>query len=57
MEQFIQFDNISIKIASPQIIKSWSKGEIKKAETNLKKDRTHEENARWLKGAICCPMG
>ncbi|MCX5713420.1 MAG: DNA-directed RNA polymerase subunit beta', partial [Candidatus Omnitrophica bacterium] len=27
------FDSISIKIASPQIIKSWSRGEVKKAET------------------------
>ena len=27
------FDRISIKLASPQIIKSWSFGEVKKAET------------------------
>jgi len=27
------FDHISIKLASPQVIKSWSSGEIKKAET------------------------
>jgi DNA-directed RNA polymerase subunit beta' len=27
------FDCISIKISSPQVIRSWSKGEIKKAET------------------------
>ncbi len=33
MEEIVSFDSISIKIASPQIIKSWSKGEIKKAET------------------------
>jgi DNA-directed RNA polymerase subunit beta' len=33
MEEIVSFDNISIKIASPQIIKSWSKGEVKKAET------------------------
>jgi len=33
MEEIVSFDNISIKIASPQVIKSWSKGEIKKAET------------------------
>ncbi|MBU0710054.1 MAG: DNA-directed RNA polymerase subunit beta' [Candidatus Omnitrophica bacterium] len=33
MEQGITFDNISIKIASGQVIKSWTKGEIKKAET------------------------
>ncbi|MCK9571883.1 MAG: DNA-directed RNA polymerase subunit beta' [Candidatus Omnitrophica bacterium] len=33
MEESVSFDSISIKIASPQIIKSWSKGEVKKAET------------------------
>ncbi|TRZ95176.1 DNA-directed RNA polymerase subunit beta' [bacterium] len=33
MEEIVSFDSISIKIASPQVIKSWSKGEIKKAET------------------------
>ncbi|MFA5145276.1 MAG: DNA-directed RNA polymerase subunit beta' [Candidatus Omnitrophota bacterium] len=33
MEEIIAFDNITIKIASPQIIKSWSKGEVRKAET------------------------
>ncbi|MFC1674747.1 DNA-directed RNA polymerase subunit beta', partial [Candidatus Omnitrophota bacterium] len=27
------FDSIGIKIASPQVIKSWTKGEVKKAET------------------------
>ncbi len=33
MEQSTQFDIISIKIASPQVIRSWSQGEVKKAET------------------------
>ena len=33
MDEINTFDTISIKIASPQIIKSWSKGEIRKAET------------------------
>jgi DNA-directed RNA polymerase subunit beta' len=33
MEETISFDTISIKIASPQVIKSWSRGEVKKAET------------------------
>jgi len=33
MEEITAFDSISIKIASPQVIRSWSKGEIKKAET------------------------
>jgi len=33
MEEVVSFDSISIKIASPQVIKSWSKGEVKKAET------------------------
>ncbi|MFH0791297.1 MAG: DNA-directed RNA polymerase subunit beta' [Candidatus Omnitrophota bacterium] len=33
MDEIITFDTISIKIASPQVIKSWSKGEVKKAET------------------------
>ncbi|RJP28897.1 MAG: DNA-directed RNA polymerase subunit beta' [Candidatus Omnitrophota bacterium] len=33
MEETVAFDNISIRIASPQIIKAWSKGEVKKAET------------------------
>jgi DNA-directed RNA polymerase subunit beta' len=32
-QQLTQFDIISIKIASPQVIRSWSKGEVKKAET------------------------
>ena len=29
----LNFDSVSIKIASPEIIKSWSKGEVKKPET------------------------
>ncbi|MFH0738604.1 MAG: DNA-directed RNA polymerase subunit beta' [Candidatus Omnitrophota bacterium] len=33
MDEIVQFNSISIKIASPQVIRSWSKGEIKKAET------------------------
>src|SRR5512137_2462755 len=33
MDEIVLFDNISIKIASPQIIKSFSKGEVRKAET------------------------
>ena len=33
MEEIVQFNALAIKIASPQVIRSWSKGEIKKAET------------------------
>ena len=33
IEEPILFDSISIKIASPEIIRSWSKGEVRKAET------------------------
>ncbi|MFA5118393.1 MAG: DNA-directed RNA polymerase subunit beta' [Candidatus Omnitrophota bacterium] len=33
MEESILFDNITIRLASTQIIRSWSKGEVKKAET------------------------
>ena len=33
MEEIISFDTISIKIASPQVVKSWSRGEVRKAET------------------------
>ncbi|TBR15793.1 DNA-directed RNA polymerase subunit beta', partial [bacterium] len=33
IQESIQFDSISIKLASPQVIRSWSKGEVKKAET------------------------
>ncbi|MGD0335772.1 MAG: DNA-directed RNA polymerase subunit beta', partial [Candidatus Omnitrophota bacterium] len=33
MEETTSFDTISVKIASPQVIHSWSKGEVKKAET------------------------
>jgi len=33
IDEIIQFDSISIKIASPQVIKSWSRGEVRKAET------------------------
>ncbi len=33
MEEVSLFDYVSIKIASPEVIRSWSKGEIKKAET------------------------
>ncbi len=33
MDEVTSFDIISIKIASPQVIKSWSKGEVRKAET------------------------
>ncbi|MFH0877697.1 MAG: DNA-directed RNA polymerase subunit beta' [Candidatus Omnitrophota bacterium] len=32
-EEVSQFDAISIKISSPQTIRSWSKGEVRKAET------------------------
>ena len=32
-DETVSFDSIVIKIASPQIIHSWSKGEVKKAET------------------------
>jgi len=33
MDEITFFDQVSIKLASPQIIKSWSSGEVKKAET------------------------
>ncbi|MCU0652472.1 MAG: DNA-directed RNA polymerase subunit beta' [Candidatus Omnitrophica bacterium] len=33
MDEVTSFDIISIRIASPQVIKSWSKGEVRKAET------------------------
>jgi len=33
MQELTPFDSIGIKIASPEIIRSWSKGEVKKAET------------------------
>jgi len=33
MEEIVSFESISIKIASPQVIKGWSKGDVKKAET------------------------
>jgi len=33
VEEVNTFDSISIKIASPQVIKSWSRGEVRKAET------------------------
>jgi DNA-directed RNA polymerase subunit beta' len=33
MEDVTQFDALSIKIASPAVIRSWSQGEVKKAET------------------------
>ncbi|MBU1871438.1 MAG: DNA-directed RNA polymerase subunit beta', partial [Candidatus Omnitrophica bacterium] len=33
MEEANQFDFISIKIASPQVIRNWSFGEVRKAET------------------------
>ncbi|MFH1655585.1 MAG: DNA-directed RNA polymerase subunit beta' [Candidatus Omnitrophota bacterium] len=33
MEELIKFDSLSIKIASPQTIRLWSSGEVKKAET------------------------
>lgn len=33
MDNITPFDSINIKIASPQTIKSWSSGEVKKAET------------------------
>jgi DNA-directed RNA polymerase subunit beta' len=32
-DEVVLFDSISIKIASNQVIRSWSKGEVKKAET------------------------
>ncbi|MDD5292335.1 MAG: DNA-directed RNA polymerase subunit beta' [Candidatus Omnitrophica bacterium] len=32
-DNIVLFDSITIKIASPQVIKSWSKGEVRKAET------------------------
>ena len=33
MDNITLFDSITIKIASPQIVKSWSRGEVRKAET------------------------
>jgi DNA-directed RNA polymerase subunit beta' len=33
MDEILLFDTITIKLASPQVIKSWSKGEVRKAET------------------------
>jgi DNA-directed RNA polymerase subunit beta' len=33
MAENILFDRISIRLASPQVIKSWSKGEVRRAET------------------------
>jgi len=33
MENITLFDTITIRISSPQIIKSWSRGEVRKAET------------------------
>jgi len=33
MVENVLFDSISIKLASPQVIKSWSKGEVRRAET------------------------
>jgi DNA-directed RNA polymerase subunit beta' len=33
IEEVSFFDHISIKLASPQVIRSWSSGEVKKAET------------------------
>jgi DNA-directed RNA polymerase subunit beta' len=33
MVENILFDGVSIRLASPQVIKSWSKGEVKRAET------------------------
>ncbi len=33
IEEPVLFDSISIKIAAPDVIKSWSHGEVKKAET------------------------
>ena len=33
MDEIVSFDSISIKIASPQVIKAWSRGEVRKAET------------------------
>ena len=32
-DEIVQFNAINVKIASPQVIKSWSKGEVKKPET------------------------
>jgi DNA-directed RNA polymerase subunit beta' len=33
MAENVEFDNISIRLASPQIIHGWSKGEVRRAET------------------------
>ena len=33
IDEIVSFDKVAIKIASPQIIRSWSYGEVKKAET------------------------
>ena len=33
MVDVVSFDSISIKLASPDVIRSWSKGEVKKPET------------------------
>jgi len=33
IEESVRFDSISLKVASPEIIRSWSRGEVKKPET------------------------
>ncbi|MBP7055483.1 MAG: DNA-directed RNA polymerase subunit beta' [Candidatus Omnitrophica bacterium] len=32
-DEIVQFNSVNVRIASPQVIKSWSKGEVKKPET------------------------
>ena len=46
MQDFGNFDMIKIGLASPEKIKSWSRGEVKKPET-IKLDWENAES-RWI---------
>ena len=46
------FDRISLRIASPQVIRSWSSGEVKKAETLNYRTLRPEKDGLFFQEAV-----
>ena len=57
IEEGTFLDRINIKLASPGVIKSWSSGEVKKAETAVKEEPKQEKGAQGFNNSrfIHCP--
>jgi DNA-directed RNA polymerase subunit beta' len=51
-DQNIEFDNIRISLASPQMIRSWSFGEVKKPETINYRTFKPEREGLFVKNVV-----